>query len=313
MDKKELVQKFFKGRAVTRPPFLPLIGTYLTKVDQVSIPSILQDDNTFYSVLLNTQKLLGYDAIILPIDTSLEAEALGGIVEWKNQEMPSVKEIPITQELVSSDFLDRGRVPVVKEVAQRLVKVRGKELPIIATITGPVTILKTLYGAEINTDLGLMKKRAEVITHAMIALCKAFGDAKVDGILINEDLLDPALWEEYKDVYKPLFNVIKFYNIFGILRLSSEVDAFESINHLPDVVLGSQEFISNKDSVKTKGIALSTSIWEETLDLTQLASLWKENKKRRMFLSSSHPLDIEINLSEIQKRTAIICNEENWL
>ncbi|MEH7385118.1 uroporphyrinogen decarboxylase family protein [Bacillus sp. JJ1521] len=313
MDKKELVQKFFKGRAVTRPPFLPLVGTYLTKVDQVSIPSILQDGNTFYSALLNTQKLLGYDAIVLPTDSSLEAEAFGGIVEWKDQEMPSVKEVPITQELSSSDFLERGRIPVVKEVVERLVKVQGKEIPIIATITGPVTILKTLYGEVINSDIGLMKKRAEEITQAMIGLCKAFGDAKVDGILINEDLLDPALWEECKGVYKPFFNVIKFYNIFGILRLSSQVDALESIYHLPDVVLGSQEFISNTDSVKTKGIALSTSIWEENLDLTQLASLWKENKKRRMFLSSSHPLDLEINLNNLQEKTTMICNEENWL
>ncbi|MFS0824506.1 uroporphyrinogen decarboxylase family protein [Bacillus sp. 1P02SD] len=313
MDKKELVQKFFKGRAVTRPPFLPLVGTYLTKVDQVSIPSILQDANTFYSALLNTQKLLGYDAVILPLDPSLEAEALGGMVEWKDQEMPSVKEIPITQELLSSDFLERGRVPVVKEVATRLVKVQGKELPIIASITGPVTILKTLYGAECNSDLGLMRKRAEEITQIMIGLCKAFGDAKVDGILINEDLLDSTLWEECKNVYKPLFNVIKYYNIFGILRLSPEADVFESTNHFPEIVLASEEFITNATSVKTKGIALSTSIWEENLELTELASLWKENKKRRLFLSSSHPLDIEINLNNLQEKITMICNEESWL
>ncbi|MEH7225741.1 uroporphyrinogen decarboxylase family protein [Bacillus sp. JJ1566] len=313
MDKKELVQKFFKGRTVTRPPFLPLVGTYLTMVDQVSIPSILQDDNTLYSALLNTQKLLGYDAIILPLDPSLEAEAFGGIVEWKDQEMPSVKEIPITQGLLLSDFLERGRIPVVKEVVERLVKVQGKELQIIATITGPVTILKTLYGAECNSDLGLMKKRAEEITQALIGLCKAFGDAKVGGILINEDLLDSALWEECKDIFKPLFNVIKYYNIFGILRLSPEVDAFESTSDLPEIVLASKEFITNASSVKTKGIALSNSNLEENLDLTQLVSLWNENKKRRLFLSSSYPLDLEINLSEIQEKTAMICDEVNWL
>ncbi|WP_010283665.1 uroporphyrinogen decarboxylase family protein [Bacillus timonensis] len=313
MDKKELVQKFFKGRAVTRPPFLPLVGTYLTKVDQVSIPSILQDANTFYSALVNTQKLLGYDALILPADCSLEAEAFGGTVEWKDQEMPSVIKVPISQELLVGDFLERGRIPVVKEVVERLVKVQGKDLPIIATITGPVTILKTLYGSEINSDLALKKKRAEEIIQAMIGLCKAFGDAKVDGILINEDLLDPALWEECKDVYKPLFNVIKYYNIFGILRLSSSVDAFESSSYLPDVVLGSRKFIAITPSVKTKGIALPTSIWEENLELTQFVSLWKENKKRRMFLSSSQPLDLELNLNNLQEKIAMICNEENWL
>nr|WP_309099145.1 uroporphyrinogen decarboxylase family protein [Fredinandcohnia onubensis] len=312
MDKKELVQKFFKGRAVPRPPFLPLVGTYITKVDQVSIPSILQDANTFYSALVNTQKLLSYDAIILPLDPSLEVEALGGVLEWKEQEMPSVIEVPISQEILSSDFLESGRIPVVKEVVERLVKVQGKELPIIATITGPVTILKTLYGENINQDIGLMKKRASEITQAMIGLCKAFGDAKVDGILINEDLLDSALWEECKDVYKPLFNVIKFYNIFGILRLSSDINSIESTNHLPDVIVGSQEFITNSTSIKIKGIAFAPSIWENTLDLSQLTSLWKENKKRRMFLSSSQPLDIEINLSELQEKTSIICNEESW-
>ncbi|MEK5444093.1 uroporphyrinogen decarboxylase family protein [Fredinandcohnia sp. FSL W7-1320] len=311
MDKKELVQKFFKGRAVPRPPFLPLVGTYLTKVDQVSIPSILQDANTFYSALVNTQKLLGYDAIILPLDPSLEAEAFGGTVVWMDQEMPKVIEVPFSQELLSSDFLESGRLPVVKEVVERLVKVQGKELPIIATISGPVTIIKTLYGEDITSDIGLMKNRASQITQEMIGLCKAFGDAKVDGILINEGQLDSALWEECKDIYKPLFNVIKFYNIFGILRFSSDINSIESTNHLPDIVLGSQDFITNT-SVKNKGVAFLPSIWEETMDLSQLALLWKENKKRRMFLSSSQPLDIDINLTELQEKTSIICNEESW-
>lgn len=247
------------------------------------------------------------------MDPSLEAEALGGIVEWKDQEMPSVKEIPITQELLSSDFLERGRVPIVKEVTQRLVKVRGKDLPIIATITGPVTILKTLYRTKCNSDLGLMRKQIEEITKALIGLCQAFGDAKVDGILINEDLLDTALWEECKSVYKTLFNVIKYYNIFGIFRLPPEVEVFESTSYFSEIVLGSERFITNATSMKIKGIALSTSIWEENLDLTQLASLWRENKKRRLFLSSSQPLDLEINLNSLQEKTAMICNEENWL
>ncbi|KKB34384.1 uroporphyrinogen decarboxylase family protein [Bacillus thermotolerans] len=315
MNQKELVQKFFKGRAVTRPPFLPLPGTYLVKVDQVTIPTLLQDDSTLYSSLINTQKLLGYDAIILPIDTSLEAEAFGAKLQWNGTEMPVVAEhLPMEREIDEADFLERGRVPIIKEVVERLVAVQGKELPIIATISGPFTILQQLYGKEIESaDTELIKSRLETITQALIGLCKSFGDAKVDGILINEEAeMTSDQMKELSRAYKPIFNVIKFYNIFGIFRLPDEIESAESIGDLSDAILGPMGLVVNSKSVRTKGIALPDSVWEEALEFDELSAMWKDNKKRRLFFSTRSPLNLEISLNDLQEKTAVFCAEEKW-
>lgn len=314
MNQKELVQKFFKGRAVSRPPFLPLLGTYLTKVDQVPIPSLLQDDSILYSSLINTQKLLGYDAIILPLDATLEAEAFGASIDWKDKEMPVVSEyLQVNQEIEETNILEKGRIPIIKEVVERLVTVQGKNLPIIATITGPLTILKNLYGEEIESSIDLMKSRVEVITQALIGLCKTFGDAKVDGILINEDsAINPLQWEELSHCYKPLFNVINFYNVFGILRFPSELGSSPVLKNLPDTVLCSKEFVFHSNGIKTKGVALPESVWKDNLDVEQLTSFWKENKKRKLFFSTSSPLNLEISLSDLQYKIAVLCDEGIW-
>ena len=90
MNQKELVQKFFKGRVVPRPPFIPLVGTFLTRVSQGSVEDLLKDSSTLSSAIMNTQQLLGYDALTLPLDPTVEAEAFGAAISWDDQKMPAI-------------------------------------------------------------------------------------------------------------------------------------------------------------------------------------------------------------------------------
>jgi hypothetical protein len=291
------------------------LGTYVTKVDQVTVPSLLQDASTLYSALINTQQLLAYDALLLPIDTTLEAEALGARVEWTDRQMPTIKE-HLEEHFVVDDsqFLAKGRVPVIKEVVERLVPVQGKNLPIIATMTGPFTILSKIYGEKIFSATQSLTTQLEGVTQALVALCKTFGEAKVDGILIyEEDHIQPLLNENSSRCYRPLLNVIKFYNLFGIMRLPLDSDAGSLANHLPDAAIGRKDQVVASPVVKTKGVALTASFWSEPADQEQLCALWREQKKRRLFFSTSHPLDTEMNLHELQEKASMLCDVKNWM
>lgn len=316
MNRKEFVQKFFKGRAVSRPPFIPLLGSFLTKVNQVSVEELLNDSSTLASSIVNTQQLLGYDTLTLPIDTSVECEAFGAQLRWTEKEMPVVaKQLSLTDPLDHSNFVTRGRIPLLIETVNRLVKVNGKDYSVLATVTGPLTILKNLYGENVfsHTTEDIVEK-LEIISQGLIQMIKSFGDEKVDGIIINEDLpLDLHLKDEYSQFYKPIFNVIKFYNIFGILRIPPEVEEFEKIEKLPDCLIVSTALLANTAKIKTKGVAVDESFWLQSTDPSGLPELWNKNNKRRLFLSTSHSLSLDHNLTILQEKTALLCNDAMWV
>ena len=70
------------------------------------------------------------------------------------------------------------------ETVRRLVAVNGKDYSVIASVIGPLTILKNLYGEGVfNKDLSIIEDRVVTISQALIQLCKSFGDEKVDGII----------------------------------------------------------------------------------------------------------------------------------
>ncbi|MCQ6282406.1 uroporphyrinogen decarboxylase family protein [Bacillus sp. EB600] len=312
MNNKELVEKLFKGRAVSRPPFLPLLGTYVTKVDQVTVEQMYLDSSSLSSAITNTQQLLGYDALLTPVDPTLEAEALGASIVWNGHEMPSVSEhVSIESSLDIQNALSKGRLPVLIETLERLVTVKGKTYPIIAVINGPLTVLKQVYGDGIfRLDQTLLLSKIEEISQFLTQLCKRLGDVNVDGILVNEEIgPDEVKMEKIGRAFTPIFNVIKFYNLFGILRIPSELET--EIDPVPDVLIGSQNYVLN-NKVKTKGIALDETFWTDPLDQSAYSSIWSENKKRRLFLSTSKPLDVEISLERVQEKISLLCEEKMW-
>lgn len=314
MNQKELVQKLFKGRAVPRPPFIPLLGTYLTKVSQVSVEELWNDSSALSSAIVNTQQLLEYDALTLPIDPTVEAEAFGASVNWESGKLPDITEhLPMMTALDASDFIKRGRIPILMETVTRLVKVNGHDYPIIATVTGPLTILKNLYGDDVfNQSNESIQNKIETITQGLIQLCKSFGDEKVDGIIISEDVrLDLSMNEELSRCYKPIFNVIKYYNIFGILRVpTSMVDL--NYSNLPDCLIASQALVLNSPVIKTKGVAFDESFWEQELNSTELIEIWNSNNKKRLFFSTSQPLALNLNLADLQKKVSVLCDQATW-
>lgn len=312
MNNKELVEKLFKGRAVSRPPFIPLIGTYLTKVDQVTVEQMYRDSSSLSSAITNTQQLLGYDALITPVDPTLEAEALGAVIAWDDYEMPRVCEhVSIDTSLDFESALSKGRLPILIETLERLVTVKGKTYPIIAVMNGPLTVLKQVYGEGIfRLDQALLLSKIEEISQFLTQLCKRLGDVNVDGILVNEEVdTDVLKMDSIGRVFTPIFNVIKFYNLFGILRIPAELET--EFDPIPDVLIGSKNYLLN-NKVKTKGIALDETFWVDPLDESTYSSIWSENKKRRLFFSTSKPLDVEVSLERVQEKISLLREEKMW-
>lgn len=141
-------------------------------------------------------ELLGLNAVNVPFDMTVEAEALGCRTVWKDG-------ITVTPQVVegkgeqfdidtSEDILGKGRFPVVLEAVRLLVEKYGKTVPVIPFCEGPFTLaclvrgLNDMYKIMIRKPdeaASILLQSTTLITRYMEALLKNGADTVI--------LLDP--------------------------------------------------------------------------------------------------------------------------
>jgi uroporphyrinogen decarboxylase len=191
---------------------------------------MLSDAGSLSTSLLNAQKLFGYDAIVNVFDPSLEAEACGCRIEWtEDGELPTVVSHPLGQgatvaDLDVSSFDKLGRLPVVLEATKRLKIVRGKEVAIVGTVTGPLTLAKHLKGETFVTDLNQGSDEAATVIavagNVALRLCRIYCELGVDAVVIAEEMLGQVRPDQCQAVAGPLrsiWNVARFYDVRSLV------------------------------------------------------------------------------------------------
>lgn len=322
MSVKALVKNALRGRKISRPPLIPFIGSYLTKVDSVSIEEMLNDPGILHQALRNTQQLLHYDAVVMPVDTTLEVEALGASISWSNSipilaESLSLKEAPTFEE---ETWNRRGRLPVFIEAASRFAQIEGKTIPLFAVVTGPLTIWSKLYGqtlVDIPNHEVMKLPHLETIVQSIISLCKHYAEAGVDGIIINEGNIQYPIDEAQSvtGIYKPIVNVIHYFNLLSILLnpQKSEHYLFTSVNANAGVLYSDQPM--NQENKKGSiGIPLKKDFWSEEIDDSPLIKRFVSDcKNKGLFLTTDRPMNEEdIHLLDLQTKIEIITNDSYW-
>ncbi len=229
---KRLVRSLFKRRGLPTIPFLPFISLFTAKLAQVSPRALISDPTPFTNSLRDCYKLLGYHAVSLPVDTSLEAEACGCTVEWPaEQKYPTVTSLPLADKSVEeiaafdvSNFENKGRIPVLLETIKRLNITIGKEVALVGTVTGPLTLAAHMAGDQMIGGLREVSEQSEellkIASSISIKLSKIYCEHKVDVIVIVDELtsrLEPADIGKLLPNYRPLLNVIRFYRVNPVL------------------------------------------------------------------------------------------------
>ncbi len=248
---KELVQAFFATKPVDRPPFIPLIASAAAQFMQVPVQRMYSDPTALANSLHACQRLFKHDAVVVLFDQTLEAEALGCELAWDEGGPPRVGSPAVSGagdiEALDSAIEAKGRVPVVLEAAKRLVVTAGQDCAVLGAVTGPVTIGKHLLGDSFlelaSTDGDAFRRVIEFSGRVAVALSRAFGELKLDGLVVSDpDLVSLAggHYENVNSVLKTLHNVTGFYNMPLILHtggvpadgmdafLGLEADAFSA-------------------------------------------------------------------------------------
>jgi uroporphyrinogen decarboxylase len=226
--------KALDGDPPDRVPFLPAIYEHKAWFVGETPSKVCRDVNLFTTAVLAEYERVQPDALTIGIDVyNVEAEAVGCKVTYyagNDISIPAIgPEGAIFQgsdEVASLKMPDPsrdGRMPLNLEVARRVVKVLGREVPIRGAVSGPFSMASSLVGPQhllmlTVTHPELAKDLIAFSAEAIKRYARAFIEAGCGVVLFDSqastELLSP---QEYRDfALGPTKGIIKYVQELGV-------------------------------------------------------------------------------------------------
>jgi MtaA/CmuA family methyltransferase len=193
-------------RMVCAPAGAPAI--ILTQTD---MKKALNNANLLFKALRFTVEKMGFDTLNMMVDMSVEAEACGCQIQYRERNLPDVVSHPaktqadIAKLRVPDPYRD-GRLPVFVET-MRLMKKNYTMLK-AAVVIGPFTLAMLLAGSEIYIDIRKDPQKVKFLLDYCRRVIIAYGQALIragaDLVMIAEPMgsqLSPAAYEEFSHPY----------------------------------------------------------------------------------------------------------------
>ena len=162
MNRKDAVLDALNGDGKDIPP--AAVFTQTATVSQMERcgsrwPEANYDPDMMCELALECSRSFGFSTVRVPFCVSIEAERLGCAVDRGSiGSQPSVISSPyrmeegfsdVPEDLMSpAEFVSGGRCTVVSESVHSLAEKHGDDLVVVAGITGPLTTLTHVLGAE---------------------------------------------------------------------------------------------------------------------------------------------------------------------
>ena len=217
---REEILSLLSGQKVERPPvFSGLIHITAEGLEreELAFHEVHHDARKMARVAASTFRLTGVPSAALPLDLCAPAEALGQELKFYGQDsfqfpQPARPLFASTKYLNSgymgsADFVNKGRLPMIREALAMLKADIGQEVVISGIIPGPYTLL--LYLIEPGGLFAEMKREPNAVLDALFQLstflaqvAQAYRDAGADFVTIHDmggspGFIGPAKYEQF--------------------------------------------------------------------------------------------------------------------
>ena len=203
MNSRQRVLSALEKKPIDRPPVLCVSSTATRaqmEENGLTFPEVHQKAEPMVRLALGAYKILGFDAVRLPFCQTIEAEALGCQVNYRDF-MPrtdgslyQLNEIP----RFPDDFLSRGRIPELLRAVTLLKREVGEEALLLGGVVGPLTIARSfldsvpLLKASIKTP-DKLRPFLSVGAQASSQMARALFESGVDALVIEDMVASPDL------------------------------------------------------------------------------------------------------------------------
>jgi [methyl-Co(III) methanol-specific corrinoid protein]:coenzyme M methyltransferase len=239
MDQRTRLLRVIEGKSVDRAPFICPGGmmnmtvTEVMQTGQALWPEAHRVPETMARLALAANRLAGVENVGVPFCMTVEAEAMGAPVEMGSLSTePSIGGYIIArpEESERLALLDpaKGRARVCVE-AVRLLKREAPDVPVIANLTGPVSLASSLLDPMVYYRALLLNKRGshelmKVINYSL----KRFGSALIEAGADVICIADPSATGEIMGR--------KSFAAFALPYINELVEYFRERHNVPAIV-----------------------------------------------------------------------------
>jgi hypothetical protein len=242
----QILKELVRGGAPSRPLFLPIVFGLGARIENLSLRAFLANPTKISNALRQVRPHLRSDGVSCYFDPLLEAEALGGVLEWISDNEPPALRWPFAPapgEVLAGirspeEMFKSGRMPVALEVVRRLKALLRDDAVLMVGVTGPLTLASRLAGADGHdgdVSANLTDSALEVATAAVAQASKTFAEAGANLIFLREERVPIAPAgnsRDWESMLAPIFNIIRFYEALPVLQIAKA----EALRENPEVV-----------------------------------------------------------------------------
>ncbi len=180
---------------VEEVPAIPTVSRWVARFSGVPLKELLFNPEAMVMAQIKAQEAIGYDALFTYYDGLYIPQAFGCPLVFLSSG-PDVSPLDINSEedvkaLPMPNIRRDGRLPLILDFAERLVRFPKREVPVLALFEGPFTTSARILGTE-KMMRGLMKNRpmVERMLEKVGQLLSDFGRALfeigIDGLIIAD-------------------------------------------------------------------------------------------------------------------------------
>jgi len=226
MTSLERVATILQHKEADRVPVYPLINSISRNYCNIDYPTWSKDAALCAESILRATDDIGVDILCTLQDLSVEAADFGQEVHYPPNDAahPSmtnrfIKDIDEYVKVQPVNPLITPRMAGQIEICDRLMSAKGKEMPVVAFVYGPLGILSMMRGQsemflDCLDDPDMLHPALQAITETLKDYCKALIGKGVHAIMFDtlfgsQSIMSKDLWREMEGIYmKPLSDFV---------------------------------------------------------------------------------------------------------
>ncbi len=248
MNGRERIRQLLAGNLTDRPPVMASFIAWGAEARGIPQHRIHQESSTNASTLVGLSRELGLDGVYLSSDNWIIHSALGGTVDFPDDDEPMGRRTVLDEwdrldDLRVPDPRTAGRMPFMLDVARQAVASNQNEMFLEGNIdSGPFTMAGILRGAQ-QWMLDVVEEPQKA--HRLLAFCtevasvygRAMAATGVDAIQFGDStatLVGREMYEEFVHPYqKSVIRALGQTGIYPFLHVCG------NSNHLTDLLADS--------------------------------------------------------------------------
>jgi uroporphyrinogen decarboxylase len=233
MKGKELVLHAMKGGYCDTIPWVPFVGVHGGHLIGKNANDYLHSTDLMVSGISQAIQLYKPDGIPVCFDLQIEAEALGCVLGWADENPPAVLSHPLAGNVTLAQLHPlsptQGRIPVVLDATRKL-REMYPDIALYGLVTGPFTLGLHLLGTEIFMkmfeDPASIHKILDFASEVTRSMSRYYLDAGCDIIAVVDPMtsqIGPDQFTEF--IHHPVKSV------FDDIRRNGKLSSFFVCGH----------------------------------------------------------------------------------